>query len=217
MDARVLSVNVGQPRTISHEGRSVRTGIWKTPVTAPVLLSRLGFDGDGQADRRVHGGPTRAAYAYPHEHYAHWAERLGGGPLPMGQFGENLTTFGLLETTVHVRDVYAVGAARVRIEAPRGPCFKLGIRTGDPTIVAPFLASGRLGFYLSVFEEGLVGAGDPIALLDRTEGAVTFAEPIAAMHHPGVTFAERMRVFESPGITHSMAARIEAVLRDSRA
>jgi len=135
----------------------------------------------------------------------------------MGQFGENLTTFGLLETTVHVRDVYAVGAARVRIEAPRGPCFKLGIRTGDPTIVAPFLASGRLGFYLSVFEEGLVGAGDPIALLDRTEGAVTFAELIAAMHHPGVTFAERMRVFESPGITHSMAARIEAVLRDSRA
>jgi MOSC domain-containing protein YiiM len=211
MDARVLSVNVGQPRTVRHEGRAVRTGIWKTPVTGPVRLTRLGFDGDGQADRRVHGGPTRAAYAYPHEHYEHWAQRLGGGPLPMGQFGENLTTSGLLETTAHVRDVYAIGAARVRIESPRGPCFKLGMRTGDPAIVAPFLESGRLGFYLSVFEEGLVEAGDPIALLDRTEGAVTFAELIGAMHHPGLALEERLRVLASPGITQAQGARIHAL------
>jgi len=210
MDARVLSVNVGQPRTVRHEGRTVRTGIWKAPVTGPVRLTRLGFEGDGQADRRVHGGPTRAAYAYPHEHYEHWAPRLGGGPLPMGQFGENLTTLGLLETTVHVRDVYAIGAARVRIEGPRGPCFKLGIRTGDPSIVAPFLVSGRLGFYLSVFEEGLVEAGDPIVLLDRTEGAVTFAELIAAAYLPGTALEDRIRVMGSPGITPGMAARIES-------
>jgi MOSC domain-containing protein YiiM len=211
MDARVLSVNVGQPRSVPHEGRTVRTVIWKTPATGPVRLTRLGFDGDGQADRNVHGGPTRAAYAYPHEHYEFWAPRLGGGPLPMGQFGENLTTEGLLETTAHVRDVYAIGAARVRIEGPRGPCFKLGIRTGDPTIVAPFLESGRLGFYLSVFEEGLVEAGDPVVLLDRIEGAVTFAELIAAAYLPGVAVEERMRVFDSPGLTHGMAARIEAL------
>src|SRR5690348_4483326 len=179
---QVLSVNIGQPRTVLHEGRTVRTAIYKAPVAGAVRLTRLGFEGDGQADRRVHGGPDRAAYLYPFEHYAHWAPRLGGGTLPMGQFGENLTTEGLLETTVHVGDVYAVGAARLRITTPRGPCFKLGIRTGDATIVAPFLASGRLGFYMSVLEEGLVEAGDPIALLHRDEAAVTFAELIAALH-----------------------------------
>ena len=213
MEARVLSINVGQPRTVRHEDRTVRTAIWKTPVLGPVRLTRLGFDGDGQADRRVHGGPTRAAYAYPHEHYEHWAPRLGGGPLPMGQFGENLTTQGLLETTIHVRDVYALGAARIRIEGPRLPCFKLGIRTGDPSIVAPFLESGLLGFYVSVFEEGLVEAGDPIALLDRTEGAVTFAELVAAGFLPGVSPEERMRVRNSPGIAPALGARIEALAR----
>jgi MOSC domain-containing protein YiiM len=211
MDARVLSINVGQPRTVRHEDRTVRTAIFKMPVAGPVRLTRLGFDGDGQADRRVHGGPNRAAYAYPHEHYDHWAPRLGGGPLPMGQFGENVTTEGLLETTIHVRDVYAVGAARVRIEGPRMPCFKLGIRTGDPSIVAPFLESGRLGFYVSVFEEGMIEAGDPIVLLDRTAGAVTFAELITAAYLPGMTAEERRRVLASPGIAPGMAARIEAV------
>jgi len=215
MDARVLSVNVGQPRTVRHEGRTVRTGIWKAPVTGKVRLTRLGFEGDGQADRRVHGGPNRAAYLYPHEHYAHWTPRLGGGPLPMGQFGENLTTEGLLETTVHVRDVYAIGAARVRIEGPRGPCFKLGIRTGDPAIVAPFLASGRLGFYLSVFEEGLIEAGDPIVLLNRTEGAVPFSDLIAAAFLPGMSREDRNRVIGSPGITHDIAGRIERMLEES--
>src|SRR5258707_10098972 len=114
-DARVLSINVGQPRTVQSDGAPVRTGIFKDPVEGPVRLTRLGLEGDGQADRRYHGGPTRAAYLYPHEHYAHWEPRLGGGPLPMGQFGENLTTLGLLESHVHVGDVYVVGAPRVRI------------------------------------------------------------------------------------------------------
>jgi len=213
MEARVLSINIGQPRAVRHEDRTVRTAIWKAPALGPVRLTRLGFDGDGQADRRVHGGPTRAAYAYPHEHYEHWAPRLGGGPLPMGQFGENLTTEGLLETTIHVRDVYALGAARIRIEGPRLPCFKLGIRTGDPSIVAPFLESGLLGFYVSVFEEGLVEAGDPIALLDRTAGAVTFAELVSAAFLPGMSLEERMRVRTSPGIPPALGTRIESIAR----
>ena len=211
MEARVLSVNVGQPRTVPYEGRTVRTGIYKAPLSEPARLTRLGFEGDGQADRRVHGGPNRAAYLYPHEHYAHWAPRLGGGALPMGQFGENVTTEGLLESTVHVGDVYTLGAARVRITTPRGPCFKLGIRTGDPSIVAPFLASGRLGFYVSVLEEGLVGAGDPITLLHRDDGAVTFAELIAALFHD-VPDEARARVLASPGITPDHRRRLEHLL-----
>lgn len=203
---QVLSVNVGQPRTVLHEGRTVRTAIYKAPVTGPVRLTRLGFEGDGQADRRVHGGPNRAAYLYPHEHYAHWEPRLGGGPLPMGQFGENLTTEGLLEDTVHIGDVYAIGGARLRITTPRGPCFKLGIRTGDPSIVAPFLASGRLGFYTHVLEEGLVEAGDSIALLHRDEGAAKFAELIATAYQKKADEDMIARVLASPGTDAEMRA-----------
>jgi MOSC domain-containing protein YiiM len=179
---RVLAVSVGQPRTVPHDGGTVRTAIFKEPVEHPVLLTRLGFEGDGQADRKVHGGPARAAYLYPFEHYAHWAPRLGGGELPYSQFGENLTTEGLLEDTVHVGDVFAMGQARVQISSPRGPCFKLGIRTGDPSIVKPFLASRKLGFYLRVLEEGRVAAGDAITLVALDPAGVTMAELIGVIY-----------------------------------
>jgi MOSC domain-containing protein YiiM len=212
-EAHVVSINVGQPRTVPYEGRTVRTGIFKDPVTSHVRLTRLGFEGDGQADRRVHGGPTRAAYLYPHEHYAHWEPRLGGGPLPYGQFGENLTTLGLLEKTVHVGDVFSAGAARIRVASPRGPCYKLGIRTGDPTIIAPFLQSGRLGFYLSVLEEGMVATGDPIALLHRDPDAATVEELIHAIYDPEAAEAVVERVLASPGLAPEDRARVEKFRR----
>jgi MOSC domain-containing protein YiiM len=212
-DVRVLSINVGQPRTVQYDGARVRTGIFKDPVEGPVRLTRLGFEGDGQADRRYHGGPTRAAYVYPHEHYAHWEPRLGGGPLPFGQFGENLTTLGLLESNVHVGDVFVLGAARIRVASPRVPCFKLGLRTGDPTIVAPFLESGRLGFYASVLEEGIVAAGDPITLLHREAGAATLAELIAALYLKGTPDEVVERVFASPAVTPEQKQRLERLRR----
>ena len=212
-EGNVVSINVGQPRTVPYEGRTVRTAIFKDPVTSPVRLTRLGFEGDGQADRRYHGGPTRAAYLYPHEHYPHWEPRLGGVPLPYGQFGENLTSLGLLEETVHVGDVYAVGAARIRVASPRGPCFKLGIRTGDPTIVAPFLESGRLGFYLSVLEEGMVAPGDPIALLHRDPDAATVEELIRALYDPAAAEPVVERVLASPGLGPENRARVEKLRR----
>lgn len=212
-EARVLSINVGQPRTVPHDGATVRTAIYKHPVAGAVRLTRLGFEGDGQADRRVHGGPTRAAYFYSHEHYAHWEPRLGGGPLPPGQFGENLTTTGLLEANVHMGDVYVAGAARVRVAAPRGPCFKLGIRTGDPTIVAPFLQSGRLGFYVSVLEEGMVAAGDPITLLHRDAGAATVADLIAALYLANAPEEVVKRVLASPAVTAEQKSRLDQLRR----
>jgi MOSC domain-containing protein YiiM len=212
-DARVLSINVGQPRTVQYDGAPVRTGIFKDPVEGSVRLTRLGLEGDGQADRRYHGGPTRAAYVYPHEHYAHWEPRLGGGPLTSGQFGENLTTLGLLESNVHVGDVFVLGAARIRVASPRVPCFKLGLRTGDPTIVAPFLESGRLGFYVSVLEEGVVAAGDPITLLHREEGAATLADLIAALYLKGTPDDVIERVFASPAVTPEQKQRLERLRR----
>ena len=216
LEARVLAISIGQPRTVDLDGETVRTAIFKNPVDEPVRLTRLGFVGDGQADRRYHGGPTRAAYLYPHEHYAHWEPRLGGGPLPHGQFGENLTTEGLLETTIHVGDVFVLGAARVQVSSPRVPCYKLGLRTGDPTILGPFLESGRLGAYLSVLEEGVVAPGDSMTLLHRVPGAVSFAELIEALYHPQAPNEVLARVLASPGLQPAHAQRIEH-LRSTRA
>lgn len=213
LEGRVVAISVGQPQTVPYDGKTVRTAIFKRPVDEPVRLTRLGFVGDGQADRQVHGGPTRAAYLYPHEHYAYWEPRLGGGPLPYGQFGENLTTEGLLETTIRVGDLFVLGGARVQVASPRGPCFKLGIRTGDPTIVAPFLESGRLGAYLSVLEEGMVAPGDAITLLHRLPGALPFADLIAALYLPGAPDELLVRALASPALTESHAQRIEHLLR----
>ena len=210
MKGRVVSVQVGRPRTLDHDGRSVRSAIFKDRVDGPVHLGPLGLAGDGQADRRHHGGPGQAAYAYPLEHYAHWAARLPDRIHEAGLFGENLTTEGLLEDTVHFGDVFALGGARVQVTTPRVPCFKLGLRTGDRTIVEPFLASGRLGFYLRVLEPGPVAAGDPIERLTLDPHGLTIAALIAALFAPAPTEAELARILAIPTLHPQHRTRLEA-------
>src|SRR5882724_12583457 len=156
---RVLSVNVGSPREVQWQGRPVRTSIWKSPVTGPVIVKTLNLDGDQQADLTVHGGEKKAVYVYPSEHYALWRAELPGVDLPWGAFGENLTTEGLMEDSVHIGDRFRIGSAELVVTQPRMPCFKLGIRFGRPDIVKRFLRSGRTGFYLTVTREGQVEAG----------------------------------------------------------
>jgi MOSC domain-containing protein YiiM len=160
---RIVSLNIGLPRDVVWHGRTVTTGIFKEPVAGRVALRRLNLDGDRQADLTVHGGPFKAVYCYPVEHYALWTEELGGGALPMGAFGENLTTEGLNEDDVHIGDEFSIGTARLVVTQPRMPCYKLGIRFRDDGMVKRFLASRRTGFYLAVVREGDVGTGDAIA------------------------------------------------------
>jgi len=159
---QIVSLNIGLPRDVVWHGRTVTTGIFKEPVAGRVALRRLNLDGDRQADLTVHGGPFKAVYCYPVEHYAPWTEELGGGALPMGAFGENLTTEGLNEDDVHIGDEFSIGTARVVVTQPRMPCYKLGIRFQDDGMVKRFLASRRTGFYLAVVREGDLGAGDAI-------------------------------------------------------
>lgn len=159
---KLLSVNVSRPKEMSYQGRTHMTGIFKTPVTGRVMVRTLNIDGDEQADRRVHGGPDMAVYIYPHEHYAHWSRELDRNDFAFGQFGENLTTEGLLETEIRLRDVLRVGGALLQVTKPREPCFKLMTKMNDFTFAKPFLASARTGFYLRVLEEGEVAAGDTI-------------------------------------------------------
>jgi MOSC domain-containing protein YiiM len=169
---RLHSVQVGKARTIEYRGRSVRTGIFKEPVLFRVRATRLGLDGDVQADRRVHGGPEMAVYAYDLEGYAHWRRELGI-EFPFGQFGENLTVEGMPETEVQINDVYRIGGALLQVSQPRSPCFKLALKMERPDFPKRFLRSGRTGFYLRVLEEGELGVGDEISLVSREPGAIS--------------------------------------------
>ena len=172
----VVSVNVGLPRTVRWKGRDVTTGIFKNPVEGRIPLRRLNLAGDRQADLSVHGGATKAIYAYPLEHYTFWRKQLGD-ELPFGAFGENLTVEGLsLEEEVAVGDRFRIGAAELVVTQPRLPCYKLGLRFGREDMVKRFLASGRTGYYLAVDLEGDVGAGDRVEILARHPARIPVAE-----------------------------------------
>jgi MOSC domain-containing protein YiiM len=173
---RLVSVNVGLPREVIWNGRTVTTGIFKEPVEGPVRVRRLNLDGDRQADLSVHGGPDKAVYAYPAEHYDYWRGELPDMELPWGIFGENLTTEGLLEDKVNIGDRFQMGSALLMVTQPRMPCYKLGIKFGRNDIIKRFLWSGRTGFYFSVLEEGEVSTGDTIRLIGRDKNEVTVAD-----------------------------------------
>jgi MOSC domain-containing protein YiiM len=155
-----------------RNGEPVSTGIFKDPVAGRVMLRTLNLDGDRQADLTVHGGPEKAVYVYPAEHYAFWKRELPEMELPWGMFGENFTTDGLLETETHIGDRFRIGSAEVMVTQPRMPCYKLGIRFGRADMIKRFLISERSGFYLSVLKEGEVGAGDEFQLLEKNASAV---------------------------------------------
>jgi MOSC domain-containing protein YiiM len=173
---KLISVNIGLPREVSWQGRAVTTGIFKEPIKGSVMLRTLNLDGDKQADLSVHGGVSKAVYAYPVEHYEFWQSELPNMKLPHGMFGENFTTEGLLEDTVNIGDRFRIGAAEVMVTEPRMPCYKLGLKFGRADMVKRFLVSRRTGFYFAVLQEGEVEAGDTIEPLSRDGNGITVAD-----------------------------------------
>ena len=169
---KIISTTVGRPRLVMRNGEPVSTGIFKEPVAGRLMMRTLNLDGDRQADLSVHGGPEKAVYVYPSEHYAFWKQELPEMELPWGMFGENFTTEGLFETEVHIGDKFRVGSAEVMVTQPRMPCYKLGIRFNRTDIIKRFLKSERSGFYLSVLKEGEVGTGDEFELIEKNESGV---------------------------------------------
>ena len=159
----VVSVNVGTPRVVDWFGRAVRTAIFKDPVDGPILAADVNLAGDDQADRRVHGGPDKAIYAYAVEDYEWWATQLGR-PLAPGTFGENLTVRGIDLNRAAIGDRWRVGGAVLEVSQPREPCFKLGLRMGDAEFVQQFEDARRPGTYLRIVEPGEIAAGDPIGV-----------------------------------------------------
>jgi MOSC domain-containing protein YiiM len=169
---KIISLNVGLPRLVLRNDEPLSTGIFKEPVGGRVKLRTLNLDGDRQADLSVHGGPQKAVYLYPSEHYEFWKGELPDMDLPWGMFGENLTTTDLFETETHIGDRFRIGTAEVMVTQPRMPCYKLGIRFGRADIIRRFLVSERTGFYFSVLKEGEVGAGDEVELLEKNTSRV---------------------------------------------
>ena len=180
---KIISVNVGLPRVVMSNGDPVSTGIFKEPVAGRVMLRTLNLDGDRQADLSVHGGPSKAVYAYPSEHYEYWKRELPEIKLPWGMFGENFTTKGVLEAELNIGDKFRVGSATVMITEPRMPCYKLGIKFGRSDMVKKFMASARTGFYFAVLQEGEVGAGDAIELIETSKDRFKLSDITALYTH----------------------------------
>jgi MOSC domain-containing protein YiiM len=173
---KIISVNVGMPREIIHEGKLIRTGIFKDPVKGRIRVKALNLEGDQQADLAVHGGPNKALYAYPSEHYEFWRRELPEMELKCGMFGENLTTERLLEKDLNIGDRLCVGSVELMVTEPRLPCYKLNVKFGRDDIVKRFLRSRRTGFYFAVLREGEIGAGDEIEFLSRHDQGISVAD-----------------------------------------
>jgi len=173
---KVISLNVSLPREVEYRGNKVSTGIYNEPVEGRLKVRTLNIDGDKQADLTVHGGPDKAVYAYPSEHYPYWKEHYPNHKLGWGMFGENFTTEGLLEDQANIGDEYQIGSAKFAITQPRMPCFKLAIKFESNDIIKKMFASAKCGIYFKVLEEGEVGAGDEIKLIKKDKNNVTIQD-----------------------------------------
>jgi MOSC domain-containing protein YiiM len=172
----LVSIAVGTPTEVRWNDEIVLTSIFKTAVTGRVWVGTINIAGDDQSDRTVHGGLEKAVYAYPSEHYPAWQKELGTATLPWASFGENLTTRGLRESVVRIGDRYRVGSAEFIVSQPRLPCYKLEIKFGRSDMVRRFMSVDRSGFYLAVEQEGEIGAGDAIELIEQDARDLTVAE-----------------------------------------
>jgi MOSC domain-containing protein YiiM len=187
---KLISLSVARPRLTLYKGATINTGIFKKAVSGRIALRTLNLDGDQQADLSVHGGPYKAVYAYPSEHYGFWRQEFPKMELPWGTFGENFTTEGLSEDDLHVGDRFRIGSAALMVRQPRMPCYKLAARFQRDDMIERFLVSGRSGFYFSVEQEGEVANGDSCELISQ--------------NHDGITIAEMNRLFVRERYNHAL-------------
>ncbi|MBV8714959.1 MAG: MOSC domain-containing protein [Chloroflexi bacterium] len=209
--ARLVSVNVAQPRTVVWLGQEVTSGIWKLPVTGRVAVRGVNLDGDDQADRRFHGGPDKAVYAYSMDDYRFWQDELGIAIEP-GRFGENLTIDGLDASHARIGERWQIGSVLLEVRQPRIPCYKLGMRVQDPAFPRHFAAAERPGAYLRILREGTVAAGDPVEVVFRPVHEVDVAFVARAYHTDRALLP---RLLEVPELTESWREWAERMLSAS--
>ena len=209
---RLLSVNVGMPRDVAWQGRTVFTGVFKDPVSGPRRVRRLNVDGDGQGDLAGHGGEQRAVFVYQLDSYRHWERELGRDDFVSGQFGENFTVEGLADDEVCIGDRYRIGGAVFEVTQPRVTCYRVGIRMNDPRIPALLVSHRRPGFYFRVLEEGDVQAGDEIVKLASGPEGMTVAEVDALLYLPGHPRQQLLRALRIPALSPGWQASFRALL-----
>jgi ferredoxin-NADP reductase/MOSC domain-containing protein YiiM/ferredoxin len=210
----LVSVNVGMPKDVSWQGRTVFTGVFKDPVTGPRRIGRLNIDGDGQGDLAGHGGEMRAVFVYQLASYRYWERELGRHDFVYGQFGENFTVEGLGDDEVCIGDRYRIGSATFEVSQPRVTCYRVGIRMNDPRIPALLVSHRRPGFYFRVLEEGEAQAGDDIIKLSSGPEQMTVADVDALLYLPGHTRQGLLRALRVPALSPGWQASFRALLEE---
>ncbi|HTX01754.1 MAG TPA: MOSC and FAD-binding oxidoreductase domain-containing protein [Acidimicrobiales bacterium] len=208
----LLSVNVGLPKEVSWQGRTVFTGVFKDAVRGPRRVGRLNVEGDGQGDLAGHGGEQRAVFVYQIESYRYWERELGRDDFVYGQFGENFTVEGLADDTVCIGDRYGIGSAVFEVTQPRVTCYRVGIRMNDPQMPALLVSRHRPGFYFRVLQEGEVQAGDEIVKLSSGLEQMTVAEVDGLLYLPGHPRQELLRALRVPALSGGWQASFRALL-----
>ena len=213
--AHLLSVNVGLPRDIAWRGKTVYTGIWKTPVQGKRMVRRFNIDGDGQGDLAGHGGEQRAVFVYQIDSYRYWQRQLGRSDFSYGQFGENFTVDGLSDDEVCIGDRYRIGSAVFEVTQPRVTCYRVGIRMDEPRMAALLVAHGRPGFYIRVIEEGEVEAGGEIVQVAAGPERMTVAEVNALLYKPGHPRSQLERALRIPALSEGWRHSFQALLESA--
>jgi ferredoxin-NADP reductase/MOSC domain-containing protein YiiM/ferredoxin len=208
----LLSVNVGMPKDVAWQGKTVFTGVFKDPVIGPRHVRKLNIDGDGQGDLAGHGGEERAVFVYQIDSYRYWERELGRNDFVFGQFGENFTVEGLSDDEVCIGDRYQIGTAIFEVTQPRVTCYRVGIRMNDPRIPALLVSHHRPGFYFRVLEEGDVQAGDEIIRLASGPEQMPVAEADALLYLPGHTRQQLLRALRIPSLSPGWQASFRALL-----
>ena len=209
-----MSLNVGMPKDVSWQGRTVFTGVFKDPVSGPRRVRRLNIDGDGQGDRAGHGGEQRAVFVYQIDSYRYWERELGRNDFVYGQFGENFTVEGLGDDEVCIGDRYQIGSALFEVTQPRVTCYRVGLRMNDPRIPALLVSRHRPGFYFRVLEEGEVQAGDDIIKLASGPEQMTVADVDALLYLPGHTRQGLLRALRIPALSPGWQGSFRALLNE---
>ena len=212
---RLLSVNVGMPRDVEWEGRTVRTAIWKSPVAGRRMVRRLNIDGDGQGDLTGHGGVNRAVFVYQIESHRYWRTFLNRDDFTYGQFGENFTVEGLGDNEVCIGDRYRIGSALFEVSQPRVTCYRVGIRMREPQMPSLLVGHHRPGFYLRVLEEGMVEAGDTIERVERGPEAMTVAEVDGLLYLPKRAHGELIRALQIPALSEGWQGSFRELLEQT--
>jgi ferredoxin-NADP reductase/MOSC domain-containing protein YiiM len=209
---RLLSVNVGMPKDVPWNGRTVFTGVFKDSVAGPRRVGKLNIEGDGQGDLAGHGGEQRAVFVYQMDSYRYWQRELGRDDFVYGQFGENFTVEGLADDEVCVGDRYRIGTATFEVTQPRVTCYRVGIRMNDPRVPALLVSHRRPGFYFRVLEEGEVQAGDEIVKLASGPEQMPVADVDALLYLPGHGRQELLRALRIPALSPGWQASFRALL-----